>query len=239
MAAAGGPFGPPQPVSSGGLYSAIGYWSQEDKYQHDKEYLIKQRQVYSELGYGPGDRWDIYGRVGVTGLKIMDAFAPATAATIVSKTDYEDNWKYFGVLGARAFYPVSRVFGLGALVQGTYYFNNFTDNISGSSSGTPFALELGLKKLWDLRFGLGLQAIAPAGIKMYIGPYLYYSEAKVSPSTNVPGLALAAGETTLENNTGFGGFAGIEAPLGRGFRLNLEGQYSVSFSLGAAVIYVY
>ena len=36
-----------------------------------------------------------------------------------------------------------------------------------------------------------------------------------------------------------GGFAGIDIPLAKGFRLNVEGQYSDRFSAGAAVSYTY
>ncbi|MDI6726636.1 MAG: hypothetical protein QMD32_06695, partial [Smithellaceae bacterium] len=198
IAQAGGPFGPPQPISKkgGGLYTGIGYWSQEDKYHGSREHLVKQNQVYSELGYGPDDNWGIYARVGVTDLKIIDAFGATAASTTVSKRDFENSWKYFGTLGAKIFYPFNRVFGMGALVQGTYYFNDFTDSASGTQSGAPFFLELAVKKLWDVRFGVGLQATLLSGLKMYAGPYFYYSEAKVNPSARIPGIALAAGETT-------------------------------------------
>jgi hypothetical protein len=43
----------------------------------------------------------------------------------------------------------------------------------------------------------------------------------------------------MKNKAGFGGFTGIEVPLAKGFRLNLEGQYTERLSVGAAVIYVY
>ena len=86
---------------------------------------------------------------------------------------------------------------------------------------------------------MGFQATVPYGIKMYIGPYVHYSEFKVSPSADVAGVAFASGETTLKNKTGFGGFTGIEVPLAKGFRLNLEGQYAERLSVGAAVLYVY
>ncbi|MBP1697939.1 MAG: hypothetical protein H6Q41_3127, partial [Deltaproteobacteria bacterium] len=39
--------------------------------------------------------------------------------------------------------------------------------------------------------------------------------------------------------TAAGGFAGIDMPLGKGFRLNLETQFSDRFSAGAAVTFTY
>jgi hypothetical protein len=128
---------------------------------------------------------------------------------------------------------------MGAFIQGTYYFSDFTDNVSGNRNGVPFSVELAVKNLWDVNFGMGFQVTVPYDTKIYIGPYVHYSELKVSPSADVAGIALASGETTMKNKTGFGGFAGIEVPLAKGFRLNLEGQYTERLSVGAAVIYVY
>jgi hypothetical protein len=128
---------------------------------------------------------------------------------------------------------------MGAFIQGSYYFADFTDTVSGTRNGVPFSVALRVKNLWDVSFGMGFQATAPYGIKMYIGPYVYYSEFKVSPSADVAGLAFASGDTTIKNKTGFGGFTGVEVPLAKGFRLNLEGQYAERLSVGAAVMYTY
>jgi hypothetical protein len=240
-AVAGGPFGPPQPISkeAGGLHTGIGYWYHEDKYRNGAEYVTRQNQVYSEVGYGAKDYWDFYARVGISDLKVSGAFGSTNAATIPSENDFEENMDYFGALGAKGFYPFTKTFGIGAFVQGTYYFRDFTDDVSGTRNGTPFTVELKMKNLWDVNFGIGFQATAPCGIKMYLGPYVYYSEANVSSSMNITGLALVAGDTTIKSKTNLGEFAGIEVPLAKGFRLNLEGQFTERLSAGAAIIYVY
>lgn len=240
-AAASGPFGPPQPISrpGGGLHTGIGYWLQEDKFKNNEEYISRQQQIYSELGYGFQKNWDLYARVGLSGLKLFDAFSPTTTATTTSKNDFEEKWKFFSTLGVKGFYPVHPAFGIGAFIQGTYYFSDFTDNVTGIRGGAPFTVELGLKNLWDVSVGIGFQATVPWGITLYIGPYLYYAEAKISPSANITGLALTSGETILRNNTVFGGFAGIDVPLSKGFHLQVEGKYAERLSAGAAVTYAY
>jgi len=238
---AGGPFGPPQPLSrpAGGLHTGIGYWLQEDKLKNDQEYICRQQQIYSELGYGFKKNWDLFARVGLSSLKLLDAFSPATPATTTSKNDFSENWKFFSTLGVKGFYPASPSFGIGAFAQGTYYFSDFTDNITGIRGSVPFTVELGLKNMWDVNAGIGFQATFPWGINLYIGPYFYYSETKVSPSAQITGLALTSGETTLRNNTVFGGFAGIDAPLSRGVRLPVAGKYADRLSGGVAVTYAY
>ena len=239
-AVAGGLFGPPQPISreAGGLHTGIGYGYHEDQYRKDTDHTIRQNQVYSELGYGT-ENLGIYGRIGVSDLKILDAFRSTQAATTTSKKDLKDDWKFFGTLGGQGFFPFNGTFGIGAFLQGSYYFQDFTDDISGTHNGARFTTELKVKNLWDVNFGMGFQVTVPYDIKIYIGPYVQYSELKISPSADVAGLAFASGETTMRNKTGIGGFTGIEVPLAKGFRLNLEGQYTERLSVGAAVIYVY
>ena len=239
-AAAGGPFGSPQSVSkeAGGLNTGIGYWYHEDKYKNGTEHVTRQNQVYSQLGYG-AQNWEIYGRIGVSDLKISDAFSSTQASTTTSRGDFEDNWKFFGTLGAKGFYPFNKTFGIGAFMQGSYYFTDFTDNVSGTQAGAPFTTGIKVRNLWDVNFGLGFQATVPYGVKLYIGPYAYYSEVKVSPTANIPGLAFDAGDVRIRNKTNVGGFTGVDVPLARGFHLNVEGQYSERLSVGAAVTYSY
>ena len=240
IAAAGGPFGPPQPIAKaeGGLHTAIGYWYHEDIYKNGREFMTRQNQVYSEAGYGT-QRWDIYARIGISDLKMQDAFSSASALTTTSNNDLQENWKFFGTLGAKVFFPFNETFGMGVFVQGTYFFRSFTDEVAGASNGTPYRAVLRIDDLWDANLGIGFQATVPYGIRMYAGPYVYYSEATAYLSTNVPGLPFSAESTTIKNKTNVGGFAGIDAPLAKGFRVNFEGQYSERFSVGGAITYTY
>ena len=206
-------------------------------YKDGVESVIRQNRVYSELAYGARG-WEIYGRIGISDLKFSDAFG-STEGTTTSKNDFEDNWRFFGTLGVKGFYPLTETFGVGAFLQGSYQFSDFKDTVTGSQNGIPFSVEGKFKNLRDVNFGLGLQARVPRGIKLYIGPYVYYSAADVAVSANIPGLKFGTGDVTMKNNTNFGGFTGFDVPLARGFHLNVEGQYSERFSIGAAISYSY
>jgi hypothetical protein len=240
MAAADGLLGPPQSISreTGGLNTGIGYRYHEDQYKNDTEWVTRQNQIYSQLGYGT-KTWEIYGRVGVSDLKILDAFRSIPGSAATSKNDFEDNGEFFGTLGTKGFYPFNKTFGIGAFVQGSYYFTDFTDDISGSFNGVPFRANLKVKNLWDVMGGIGFQTTIPYGIRLYIGPYASYSEAKASLSQNLPGLKFETGEVTIKNTTNLGGFIGLDVPLAKGFHLNVEGQFSARFSVGAVVTYSY
>ena len=239
-AAAGGLFGPPQPVSreAGGLRTGIGYGYQEDQYRKDTDHTIRQNQVYSELGYG-ANNLGIYGRIGVSDLKILDAFRSNQASTTTSENDFMDYWKFFGTLGVQGYYSFNRTFGIGAFLQGSYYFQDFTDDISGTQNGTPFTTELKVKNLWDVNLGIGIQATILNDTRLYVGPYLYHSQARISPPVNIPGLPFSAGEVTIRNKTSIGGFSGIDVPLAGGFHLVVEGRYTDRFSVGTACTYSY
>ncbi|WP_139198181.1 hypothetical protein [Syntrophus gentianae] len=245
-AVAGGLFGPPQSLSreDGGLNTAVGYGYHEDKFENDGTYVIRQNQIYSQVAYGGARHlWEVYGRIGIADLEIDDAYRSEVNTTTSSKDDFEENEKFFGTLGAKIFFPLGKSFGVGAFLQGTYFFSGFTDEVSGrldsSTSSTPYSTELKVKDLWDITSGISVSATVPYGIVLYAGPYLHYSEARVSASHHISGIPLAEEDATLKNKAMLGGYAGISVPLGKGFFLNAEGQYSERFSVGIAVTYAY
>jgi len=83
---------------------------------------------------------------------------------------------FFSTLGAKGFYPINKTFGIGAFIQGTYYFSNFTDDVAGTNNNSgPFTTDLKVKNLFDVNFGVGFQATIPYGIKIICGPlYLLF-----------------------------------------------------------------
>ena len=241
IALAAGLFGPPQTVSkeAGGLNTAIGYFYSEDTFKNDTDHVLRQNLIYSQVAYGGNNIWEIYGRVGVADLKISDAFNSTDALSTTSKNDFAENWKFFGTLGAKGFYPLSKILGIGTFIQGTYNFSNYSDSVSGSNGGVPYIADLKIKNLWDINFGMSLQITGPLSIKFYAGPYVYYAEAKASLDSNIPGIEYAANNASIRNKSIAGGFGGVDFPLFKGFHLNVEGRYAERFSAGAAISYTY
>ncbi len=234
-------FGPPQSISrqEWGLNTSFGYWYQENKFKDSSEYTFRHNELYSQVAYGGNNFWEIYGRIGASGLKIFDAFVPVSLSTGTTGVDFKENWKFFGTLGAKGFLPVNKVFGIGAFLQGTYYFNNFTSEIYGTASGSPFTVDLKIRNMWNVNLGIGIQAAVPYCIKLYAGTYVYYSETKANISGNIPGLQFDIYDTLLKNKSWAGGFIGADIPIAKGFHLNIEGQYSDRYSMGASVSYRY
>jgi len=240
-AMATGLFGPLQTVSkeAGGLNTAIGYFYHEDTYKNSADHPMRLNEIYSQAAYGVKNIGGIYARVGLADMKIFDVFGSSDASIKTDRENFEANWEFFGTLGAKAFYPINSIWGIGAFVQGTYYLSDFVDTVSGTDGGTPFISELKIKNFWNANFGVGIQAALPLGIKVYAGPYVYYSEAEVSLHSCVSGSEYMVEDDTLRNKAIVGGFTGLDIPLAKGFRLNVEGQFADRFSAGAAVIYTY
>ena len=123
-------------------------------------------------------------------------------------------------------------------MQGSYFFNDFKDRVAGTSNGAFFSSELDIKNPRDINVGLNLQIMAPSNVKFYLGPYYYYWEAGACQSPGIAGLPIASGQS-LRNNANFGVLAGADMPIGKGFHLNIESQYSERISAGAAITFAY
>lgn len=240
-AMAAGLFGAPQTVSrpEGGLNTAIGYRYHQDVFENGMDYKIRQNEIYSQAAYGAKNIWEIYSRVGVADMKIVDIFRSTDYDIETGKNNFEENWKFSGTLGAKAFYPMNKIFGVGAFVQGTYYFSDFDDKVSGTSLGEPFTHYLKMKNLWDINVGVGLQTTLPCGTRIYAGPYISYSEAEMSSSSDRAGSGYITDDFSVKSKSFAGGYAGADIPLVKGFRLNVEGQFANEFSAGAAISYIY
>lgn len=240
-AEAAGLFGAPQTISrkSGGINTAVGYVFHDHTYENGSEHVIRQNEIFSHAAYGSKNIWEIYARIGLSDFKMPDAFTSTDAAVVTLKNDFKENWKISGTLGAKAFYPVGNVFGVGAFVQGTYYFSDIKDAVSGTDLGVPFIAELKMKNVWDVTGGAAVQLTVLRGIRFYAGPYFSYSEATISLAPGIPGMDYSTGKTSIRNKSLVGGFAGLNIPLAKGFRLNIEAQVTDRISAGAAISFSY
>jgi len=240
-AGAAGLFGAPQTVSqeSGGINTAIGYVFHDRTYENGTEHVIRQNEIFSHAAYGSKNIWEIYARIGLSDVNMPDAFTSADAAVVPFKNDFSENWKMSGTLGAKAFYPFGSVFGVGAFVQGTYFFSDIKDAVSGTDLGVPFIAELKMKNVWDVTGGAAFQVTVLRGIRFYAGPYVSYSEATISLAPGIPGMDYSTGKTSIRNKSLAGGFAGVTIPLVKGFRLNIEAQVTDRISAGALISFSY
>mgnify|MGYP000904964129 CR=1 FL=1 len=240
-ALAGGMFGPPQTISriAGGLNTSIGYRYHTDTYKNHYHHKMKQNVIYSQVAWGMSGIWEVYGRLGFADMRMPDMFLYGPSVVDNYEKDFRDTWHFMGTAGAKVFYPVNRFFGLGAFIQGSFNPGKYTDETILHDNGSPILAKLKIKNMWDINFGGGLQFTLPYDIRTYAGPFVYFARADARMSHNIPGLPFGTEKTFLKNKSPGGGYFGADIPLIRGFRLNIEGQYTSRFSAGAAISYVY
>jgi len=239
-AEAAGLFGPPEPIGKkeGGLRTGIAYQDYQDRFKNGSDYIFKQRVIYSEASYAARSLWEIYGRIGIADLKIIDAYQNSSVLSM-SKNDFEDNWSFFGTLGGKLFHPAGDNYGIGIFFQASHALSDYNDSVSGIFNGIPFLSEIKVKNLWDASMGIGLQAKLFSSTKLYGGPYLSHAEAEVSSSPATGSSGLTSGDNTIQNKTKVGGFVGFAFPLYKMFNLNIEANCTQRLSIGAAITFSY
>lgn len=223
-----GPFGSPEPTAKEGtgFHIGAGYWYNEDKFKFDdSDFKFKHNQVYIEIGQRFSNA-EIIARIGASDAKA---------------DDLSDSAKTFGTLGFKWYVPLGSNFGVGPILQGTYYFGDFKDNVTFTSGATSVVGELKLSDYWDVRGGIAFQATITPQFKVYAGPFVYYSESKLE-ATLPPGFIWVKTGTSVDTETAksksnFGGFLGVDLPLTKQFHINLESQYSECFSGGGSLSY--
>lgn len=232
MAAAFGPFGAPEPApkEGSGYRVGIGYWHAKEKFEFESVDLkIKQNQPYIELARSFANA-EVMARIGVSDAKTLD---------------FDSNWKPFGTIGMKMYFPLGGTFGVGPIVQGSYVFSDYSDTVFSNDApdDTRTPIDMKMKNFWDIRAGLAFQAkIAPAA-KIYAGPFAYYSRTKIEmdlpPGEYWEETGTSTASATARNKSKLGGFAGAELVLDKKFIVNVEGQYSNYFSAGASVSYLF
>lgn len=229
-----GMFGLPQGYSRDGkgLYTGFGYLSLRDKYKKDR--VMTQEMIYSEAGYGVGAGLEFYGRIGfVTNGALSRSLGSDPACASLSDLHMDD--RFVGTIGARWFHAVTDYFGWGLFAQGSYYFNNASDNVWGSrSGGLPTPIEVKINNQWETNFGLGFQVTMPKKIKLYFGPCVHIAEGDLSSSPFVGQMG-----DKLKTGAIAGGYGGMALPLFGRFSLTAEGWYGKKFSAGTVVTYSY
>jgi hypothetical protein len=232
-----GQFGPPESTAKEadkGWQVSVGYWYREDKIKDGAEYKFKQNQVYAQIAKSFYDA-EIYARFGGTNVKTNDVFTSSSSTVTFASSEWQSDWKPFGTLGLKGYYPFNKEFGVGAFVQGSYVFGDLEDSTTATVSGVPVTVSAKIKNMWEAAVGFAFQVTLPADVKLYAGPYVYYEEGKVQASATALGITITSDEGTYKNKTNYGGFLGIDVPVTKAVHVNIEGQYSESFALGGSL----
>jgi len=230
--ASAGQFGAPE-LSADDKYISVGggYFYNADKWtlkSNSKDYKYSQNQIYLQFS-AASNNIESYFRGGVADLKIDNAFAASS-----SDTNFNDDYKFFGIIGVKGFFSINRNFGIGVFAQGSF-FPHYTSNANDLVSGIPETQELQIKDYGEADFGLTLQGKFDK-ILLYAGPFCYWTHANLEATITRAGLTTSSASSNFKQSN-LGGVAGIKIPIVRKINIEFEGQYRHEFSGGGAIIY--
>ncbi|MEN6465482.1 MAG: hypothetical protein ABFD62_09915 [Syntrophaceae bacterium] len=231
-----GQFGTPQPIGENDNWSiGVGYFFNQEKVGiDDTDYTLQQNLTYLQAARSFGN-FEVYLRGGSSDMLVEDYFKSDSPALITSKNDYDSDMIPFCTAGLKGFFPVDDILGVGGFIQGTYFLGKFKDDMTGSDASIPFFASTEIKNMYNISLGWALQAKLPYSIKVYAGPYLYWTRADVTDTFTAPSPS-ASYDASVKNKNNFGAYAGASFSV-KGLTVNIEGQFSERASGGALLSY--
>lgn len=203
--------GPPTSGLDFGKWGAgAAFYASEEDFDLDEGTLsdFESCRYYGWVGYGLSDWWEIYTRLGA-----IDAEA--------DDLGFQPSPDFIGSLGTKVTFSRGDVVDWGFLLQWTWtqLDDSYSDTIDLSDFG------LGTETLIfdvDMDYREFHAAVGPVikldGMKIYGGPFFHCVDGEVE-------IGVAGGEADfdLEEDSMFGGFAGMIIDLGSSAALNVEG----------------
>lgn len=231
-----GQFGTPQPAGEkDGWSMGAGYFLYRDKLDFgNSTYNLKQNQFYVQAARVLG-RFEIYLRGGMADMDLDHVFGPKTAGDAASKSTFESDSSSLLSAGLKGSYQLNRTFAVGGFVDGTVFPDHFKDDMHGSDSEGSFTQWFKVKNMYNINLGASLQAEIPHGIKLYAGPYAYWTHADATYRDS----RYSPVSSSLKNKSHYGGFAGASFGLSGGLILSIETQVSEKISGATMITYCF
>ncbi len=237
--ASAGQFGAPESLANdGNLSLGVGYFYYSNEYKNrttSDTFKLKQNMIYAQLT-AAYRQVEFYGRVGGADMKIDDkAFTTSAPGYSGFKSDFnDDTFEPFVTVGARGAWEFAPHFSLGPNFQASYFIKN-SDQTTGTVNGVSATQKLEVGDSYKVDFGIFLQAkIKP--VTFYAGPFIYLVRGDFTKENTISGITTTTRDK-FEENSNFGGAAGMRINIYRGLSVELEARYSEEFSAGGLISY--
>jgi hypothetical protein len=236
MALAGQELGSATPQNPKGRWSVgAGYYYYEAKWKaKDADQLdlseVKQNMIFGDVGYGFAENWEAYLKVGGADWSSLGALPVAPRGNV------EADYKPFFSLGLRGSIYREHHFAFGFMGQYNW-FSNYEVTQTGQTGvdvKEPYEATAKFRSLYDINLGVNFDYVPSWGV-FYLGVFWYHGAGKADASVKVGDDPADTFASDIEENGYMGGLAGAKLLFGRGWNVNVEGQYktkpSVSVSL--------
>jgi len=151
------------------------------------------------VAYGAKNIWEIYARIGVSDLKIFDAFSSTDASTTTNKNDLKKTGSFLALWEPRVFYPSTKYSEWAPLFREHTTLVTLRTMLWDQWRQAFYSRPEGKKSL-GRKFRCWISSYHSLWYQIICRPYVYYSEAKVSLAANIPGLEYAAGMFLLRTS---------------------------------------
>ncbi len=221
-AIAAGLLGPPEPESrqdhfalSAGYERDAGKWKPGDAGFADVS--VSRNQAYVQIL-----------DTGISFTERGAAFLRVGAADFDDGADFQDGYQAFLAVGMKDIWygERQRGFKVGTIFLASYYPGYEAEKTL--AGGTTVKAKI--KNEWDVALGIALQVTIVEEASLYGGPLFVYGRAEVTREA-----AAFSDETTYEEKSPAGGFAGVALRLSRRLVVFAEAQYRDELSAGGTI----
>jgi hypothetical protein len=192
--------------------------------------------IMGRVSYGISDNWDAFARVGVADAEDeIERIYPGGATPDVFE-GFEGSFGIAWGFGTRATFWQDEDISWGGLFQITW---SEPDDGDISLSGDPVFSGTAEFDIWEVQIAVGPTLRLDDNIRVYGGPFLHF----VNGDLDLSGQTVEMGSdirmeasTDLEEESQFGGFAGVHMDVGENTFCYIEGQYtSDAWGVGVGV----
>ena len=198
---------------------------------------LKSNIIFGRLGYGIGDTWEIFARVGVSDAK-GDLTVSSVGTDGPASTDFFQGGERFAIdssfalawgAGSRMTFAETGDVAWGTIIQFTWLDPGASDSVWTD----PLDPDIGINatidpQYWELELAAG-PTLNLGKIWLYGGPFVHFAKGTI----DVEGAWSDTGSTgpieahhDLRDESNFGGFGGVQLNAAEDLCIYLEGQFT-------------
>jgi hypothetical protein len=205
------------------------------KYNRFEMKELNSNMIFGKLGYGIGDTWDIFGRIGVSDTK-GDLLVSSVGSDGPASTDFFQGGERFSLdssfslawgAGTRMTFAETGDIAWGTILQMTWLNpkgseSTWTDPL-GSYSSINASIDL---QYWEIQLAAG-PTLNLGSVWLYGGPFLYFAKGDVNVQGTWTDMDISGpieAKHDVREDSNFGGFGGMQVNLADNLCFYLEGQ---------------
>jgi hypothetical protein len=252
------PFGPPRAMIGAGKWVIGADYSHQtmdmqsfgtyrEGYEDSGSYLwyckynqfeikdLKSNLIFAKLGYGLGDTWDIFARVGISDAS-GDLDVLSTNSDGPSSTEFFDGGEQFAIdsgfalawgVGSRMTFAETGDIAWGTILQMTWLDPKESKSSWTNDAYVDVDATIDLS-FWEIQLAAG-PTLNLGNTWIYGGPFLYFARGDLDVQGTWTDMSITGpiqANHDLREDANFGGYGGIQFNMAENICLYAEGQFT-------------